>query len=77
MQVPWKAQRLGAGAIPGRGLLLPVEKWIQAMRGRRLWWEKPVEESQAARKQGVTAESCERGGAVTIASLSPHASIRS
>ena len=31
VQVPWKAQRLEAGAIPGRGLLLTVERWIEGM----------------------------------------------
>ena len=35
-----------------------------------------VQESQAA-KGGDTAESCIEGGAITIASLSPHASISS
>jgi len=44
------------------------------MRGR-LWWEMPAEESQAAMKQGITAESHVGDGAITIASLFPHASI--
>ena len=25
-----------------------VERWIKGMLGRRLWWEMPVKESQAA-----------------------------
>ena len=36
------------GVIPGRGLLLTVERDIERRRGRRLWWEIPVEESRAA-----------------------------
>jgi len=36
------------GVIPGWGLLLIEERLIKGMRGRRLWWEMPVEESQAA-----------------------------
>ena len=36
------------GEIPGQGLLLTAERRIERMWGRRLWWEKPVEESQAA-----------------------------
>ena len=50
MQVPYKVQWMGAGdcgAIPGQGLLLTEEKLIEGMLGRRLWWEMPVEESQA------------------------------
>jgi len=34
----------------------------------------PVEESQAAWRQSDTAKSGIRGGAITIGSLSPHAS---
>ena len=37
----------------------------------------PVEESQAAWQQGDITESCVGGGAITIASLSPRASIGS
>ena len=37
----------------------------------------PVEESQAAWKQGDTAESCVEGGAITMTSLSPKGSISS
>ena len=40
----------GCGAIPGWELLLTGERWIEGMWGRRLWWEMPVEESQAAMK---------------------------
>ena len=36
-----------------------------------------MEESQAAWKQGDTAESCVEGGAITMTSLSPHAGIGS
>ena len=38
----------GCGAIPGWGLLLTVETWIEGMWGRRLWWEMLVEQSQEA-----------------------------
>ena len=34
--------------IPGRGLLLTVERPIEGMRGRRSWWEMLVKESQIA-----------------------------
>ena len=36
------------GAIRGWGLLLTAERWTKGMWGRRLWWEMPVEEGQAA-----------------------------
>ena len=36
------------GAIPGWGLLLSVERRMEGMWGRRLWWNMPVEVSQAA-----------------------------
>ena len=39
----WELEFRDFGTIPRRGLLLTVGKW-----GRRLWWEIPVEESQAA-----------------------------
>ena len=55
----------------GQGLLLTVERRIQGMWGRRLWWEMPVEESPAPWKQGDTAESRVGRGAITVASL-PH-----
>ena len=65
------------GATPGRGLLLTVEKWIEGRWGRRLQWEMPVEESQAAMeaRRYLEAEPCVGGGAITVASLSLHASI--
>ena len=42
-------------------------------RGGKCQWRK----ARQPWKQGDTAESCVRGGAITIASLSPHASIGS
>ena len=36
------------GSIPGQGLLLPAERWIEKRWGIRLWWERPVEQSRAA-----------------------------
>ena len=46
----WELENRNCGAIPGRGLLLTAERWIEGMWGRRLWWEILVEESQAAMK---------------------------
>ena len=66
-----------AAGSPGRGLLLTVERQTEGMRGRRLRWEMPVKESRAAMEASDTAESCIVGGAITITSLSPHASISS
>ena len=54
-----------------------MERWIEGMCGRRLWWEVPVEESQAAMEARRYAESCLGGGAITIAFLSPQASVSS
>ena len=73
----WELELRDCGAIPGQGLLLTEERRIERMWGRRSWWEMQMEESHAARKQGNTAESHVAGGAITIASLSPHASISS
>ena len=73
----WELEFRDCGAIPGRGLLLTVERRIQGMWGRRLWWEMPVQESLAPWKQGDTAESRIGRGAITVASLPSHASIRS
>ena len=36
------------GAIPGQGPLVTAERQTEGMWGRRLWWEVPVEEIQAA-----------------------------
>ena len=73
----WERKFRHCGAIPGRGLLLTAERLIEGMWGRRSWWEMPVKESLQPWKQGNTAESDIRGGAITIASLSPHACIGS
>ena len=43
----WELEFRDCGAILGWGLLSTVERWIKVMWGRRLWWEMPVEESQA------------------------------
>ena len=51
--------------------MLTAEKLMEEMWGRRLWWETPVEESQAA-MEGNTAESRVVGGAITRASLPTH-----
>ena len=44
----WELEFRDCEAIPGQGLLLTAESWIEGMWGRRLWWEMPVEEIQAA-----------------------------
>ena len=44
----WELEFRDCGVIPGQGLLLTTERWIEGMWGRRSWWEMPVEESQAA-----------------------------
>ena len=72
----WELESRDCGEIPGRGLLFNAERPIKGMWGRRLWWERPVEESQAAMEaRPDTAESRVGGGAITVASLSPPASI--
>jgi len=78
--VPRTGQWLRAGvkglwSNPRRGLLLTVERRIEGMWGRRLWWE--MEESQAAMEASDTAEPCIGGGTITIPSLPPHACIGS
>ena len=44
----WELEFRDCGAIPGWGLLLITDGWIEGIWGRRSWWEMPVEESQAA-----------------------------
>ena len=58
-----------------QGLLLTAERWIEGMWGKRLWWERPVEESRAAME--ARRYCWVRGGALTIASLSLYTSIGS
>ena len=48
----WELEFRDCGAIPGWGLLLTAERWIEGMWGRRSWWEMPVEENQAAVEAG-------------------------
>ena len=74
----WELVFRDCGAIPGRGLLMTTERCVEGIWGRRLRWEiSSVEESQQPWKQDYTAESHVVGGAITIASLSPHANIGS
>ena len=44
----WELEFRDCEAIPGRGLVLTADRWIEGMWGRKLWWEMLVEESQAA-----------------------------
>ena len=73
----WGLEFRDCGAIPGWGLLLTVERWIEGMWGRRLWWEMPVEESQAAMEARRYCWVMPRGWSHHQASLFPHASIDS
>ena len=70
-QSSWELEFRVCGAIPGRGLLLTVERWIEGVWRRRLWWEMPVEESWAAMEARRYCWVTGRGGAFTVASF-PH-----
>ena len=72
-QSGWELEFRDSGAIPGQGLLLTAERWIEGVWGRRQWWEMPVEESQAAMEARWCCWVTCRGGAITIASLFPQA----
>ena len=73
----WELEFRDCGAILGQGLLLTVERLVEGMWGRRLWWESLWRRARQPRKQDDTAESCVKVGAITIASLSPHTCISS
>ena len=74
----WELEFGECGVIPGRGLLLTVERRIERMWGRRSWWEMPVEESQAAMEAGWYCWVMCRGWSHHhICSLFPYASISS
>ena len=49
----WELEHRDCGTIPGRGLLLTAWRWTERTWGRRLWWEVPIEESQAAMEAGI------------------------
>ena len=68
----WELELRDCGAIPGWGLLLITDRWIEGRWGRRSWWE-----SQAAMEAKWYCWVTCRGGAITTASLSPRASISS
>ena len=73
----WELEFRDCGSTPGRGLLLTAERLIEGMwrgdHGGKCLWRKAWQPW----KQGSTAESDVRGGAITIASLSPHACVSS
>ena len=72
----WELKLRDCGAIPVWGLLLTAERQIKGMRRRRLWWEMPVEESQAASEARRYCWVMHRGWSHHH-SLSPHASMDS
>ena len=83
MRVPWKVQRLGARvwevwsdprakAAVDFGEMDQGEVREEVVMGIACW-----RKGGQPRKQGDTAKSCIGGGAITITSLSPHASIHS
>ena len=71
----WELEFRDCGAIPGWGLLLTVERRMRGCeegdRGGKCRWRK----ARQPQKQGNTAESPVGGGVITIAFLSPQASI--
>ena len=85
MQVSWKGQRLGAGVSglwsnPSSRAAVDCGEMDRGDVREEIVGEMPVEESQAAtaaRQQGDSAESRVGGGAITVASLSPQATIGS
>ena len=46
----WELEFRDCRAIPGWGLLLTVDRWIEGMEGKRLVWKMLVEECRAAMK---------------------------
>ena len=72
----WELRIRDCGPIPGRGLLLTVERRIEGMWGRKLWGEMPVEESQAAMEARWYCRVTHRGWSQHH-SLSPRTSISS
>ena len=79
-QIPRKAQRLGAEiwglwSNPRVGAAVDCRDGLRGCeggdQGGKCLWKKAGQPW----KQGDTSESCLRGGAITIASLSPHASM--
>ena len=73
----WELEFRDCGAIPGQGLLLTVERWIEGTGGRRLVWKMLMEESRAAMEARQYCWVTPRGWSHHQASLSPHASISS
>ena len=71
----WEVELRDCGAIPGRGLLLTVEIWVKGMWGRRFLVGNAC--LQAAMEARQYCWVMCKGGAVTVASLSPHARISS
>ena len=71
----WELELRDCSAIPGWGVLLTMERWIEQMWVKRSWWEMLVEESQAAMEARRYCWVTHRGSTITIAFLSPHASI--
>lgn len=77
--VPWEAQgweleHRDPGAIPRRGQLLTAGRRLRGPEGRSRQWERPEQETRAAREAGRPAESLQAVEPSLWASLSPQVS---
>ena len=70
----WELERRDWKAIAEQGLLLTAGRWPEGNGGRGTPWRMPLEESWAAVEAGHYCWAMYRVGAITVASLSPHAS---
>ena len=73
----WELELRDCGAIPGWGVLLTAERWIEQMWRRISWWEMLVEESQAAMEARGYCWVTRRGWSHHHSLSPPHASISS
>ena len=73
----WELELRDCGAIPGWGVLLTAERWIEQMWRRISWWEMLVEESQAAMEARGYCWVTRRGWSHHHGLSPPHASISS
>ena len=73
----WELDHRGWRAHPEQGQLLTVRSQPEGMEGRDLSRECLWRKAGQPRRQGNTAESHTGGGAITVASLTPHTSASS